>query len=86
VRFRRRKDMTRRVPMYESPAGRVGNDVAAWREARLLAAGFDGRVAFDFARNRAVDVHGLLELVDRGCPPDLAARILAPLDYRPRAR
>jgi hypothetical protein len=27
-----------------------------------------------------VDIHALLELVDRGCPPHLAARILAPLD------
>jgi hypothetical protein len=26
------------------------------------------------------DLHALLELVDRGCPPALAARILAPLD------
>jgi hypothetical protein len=28
-----------------------------------------------------VDVHALLELVDRGCPPVLAARIMAPLDW-----
>jgi hypothetical protein len=27
-----------------------------------------------------VDLHQLLELVDRGCPPELAVRILAPLD------
>jgi hypothetical protein len=26
------------------------------------------------------DLHALLELVDRGCAPDLAVRILAPLD------
>jgi hypothetical protein len=29
-----------------------------------------------------VDLHELLVLVDRGCPPPLAARILAPLDGR----
>jgi hypothetical protein len=27
-----------------------------------------------------VDLHALLDLVDKGCPPQLAARILAPLD------
>jgi hypothetical protein len=82
VRIRRIKDMTYRVPFHDSTAGHAGDDVAAWREERLLAAGFDSRVAFDFAHNTAVDLHRLLELVDRGCPPHLAARILAPLDYR----
>jgi hypothetical protein len=32
------------------------------------------------ARSDGTDLHRLLELVDRGCPPELAARILAPLD------
>lgn len=32
---------------------------------------------------RSVDVHALLQLVDRGCPPELAARILSPLDAAP---
>jgi hypothetical protein len=27
-----------------------------------------------------VDVHALIELVERGCRPELAARILAPLE------
>jgi hypothetical protein len=31
------------------------------------------------ARKR-IDLHELLELVDAGCPPELAARILSPLD------
>ena len=53
----------------------------AWRQARLSAAGFEARVAFDFAHHGAVDLHELLDLVDRGCPPRLAARIHAPLDY-----
>jgi hypothetical protein len=62
------------------------DDIQAWREQRLLAAGFDDRVAFDFAHDEAVDLHELLELVDRGCPPHLAARILAPLDYQGASR
>jgi hypothetical protein len=61
--------------------GTDGRAVAVWRQNRLLAAGFDDPVAFDFARHEAVDLHELLDLVDRGCPPHLAARIAAPLDY-----
>jgi hypothetical protein len=30
--------------------------------------------------NQPVDLHALLQLVDAGCPPDLAARILSPDD------
>jgi hypothetical protein len=51
-----------------------------WRARRLRSAGFPGDVAERIARERRVDMHELLELVDRGCPPQLAARILAPLD------
>jgi hypothetical protein len=71
-----------RVTFHEKPARHADQDVTGWRESRLLAAGFDARVAFDFAQDWAVDLHELLELVDRGCRPDLAARILAPLDYK----
>jgi hypothetical protein len=52
----------------------------AWREARLRVAGFEREAASHLARGDAVDLHELLELVDRGCPPKLAARILAPLE------
>lgn len=51
-----------------------------WRAERLLAAGFPPELARELAHDRRVDVHALLDLVDRGCPPDLAARIMAPLD------
>ena len=30
-----------------------------------------------------VDLHALLELVDQGCAPELAVRIVAPLDWKP---
>jgi hypothetical protein len=52
----------------------------AWREARLRVAGFEREAASQLARDDAIDLHALLELVDRGCPPHLAARILAPLE------
>jgi hypothetical protein len=50
-----------------------------WRTRRLAAAGFEPRLAAQLASDPAVDLHELLVLVDRGCPPALAARILAPL-------
>jgi hypothetical protein len=57
----------------------VSNEAASWRRDVLLRAGFDTNLAEALARDARIDLHDLLELVDRGCPPDLAARILAPL-------
>jgi hypothetical protein len=54
-------------------------DVTGWRRCRLLEAGFPAELAQALAVDTAVDLHRLLELVDRGCPPALAARILSPL-------
>ena len=54
-------------------------DVVMWRRCRLLDAGFPEVLAMHLA-NASIDLHALLQLVDRGCPPELAARILAPLD------
>jgi hypothetical protein len=45
-----------------------------------LRAGFDEVVATQLARDSAIDLHAVLGLVERGCHPDLAARILTPLD------
>ena len=51
-----------------------------WRARRLVSAGFPVELAQYLARTDRIDLHRLLSLVDRGCPPELAARILAPLD------
>ena len=56
-------------------------DVVAWRTCRLREAGFPPILAAELAAQR-VDLHELLGLVDAGCPPELAARILSPLDGR----
>ena len=71
--------------LHRRPVLRSHTDIAEWRRARLLHAGFDEQAAMELAGDCAVDLHALLELVDRGCPPPLAARILAPLeaDRRP---
>jgi len=60
--------------------GRSQARIVRWRVARLERAGFDPALAGELARDPRSDIHRLLELVDRGCPPHLAGRILAPLD------
>jgi hypothetical protein len=52
----------------------------SWSEHLLLRAGFAPALAASIARRRDIDLHALIELVERGCPPELAAQILAPLD------
>ena len=54
--------------------------LAEWRRRRLIAAGFDAQLAAALVDDGAVDLHELLVLLDCGCPPVLAARILAPVD------
>jgi len=52
--------------------------VIAWRIERLREAGFPTCLADALARDTRYDLHALLDLTDRGCPAELAARILAP--------
>ncbi len=56
-----------------------------WRERLLLDAGFDPLLARLAGQDLRFDVHALIELRERGCPPHLAVRILAPLDDDPAA-
>lgn len=58
------------------------DSVVEWRRRRLRLAGFDAGLADAIAADARFDLHALLELLDAGCPPHLAARILAPLDDR----
>jgi hypothetical protein len=57
--------------------------VIDWRRKQLLGAGFPGGLAGELACDWRYDLHALIELVERGCEPSLAARILAPLDDTP---
>jgi hypothetical protein len=71
------------VPPVRGTAAREpvpSSDVEAWRLRRLVDAGFPLPLALDLAATPGVDLHALLALLDRGCPPELAARILAPID------
>lgn len=56
------------------------NDVASWRREQLVRSGFSRRLAFRLAADPRYDLHALIELVEGGCSPELAVRIVAPLD------
>jgi hypothetical protein len=58
--------------------GRPLVNVTAWRRSRLLETGFPESLADRLAADATVDMHALLQLVDRGCPPELAVHILVP--------
>jgi hypothetical protein len=55
-------------------------NVTSWRRDRLVEAGFGFRDASQLARDSRYDLHALIELVEQGCPPVLALRILAPME------
>jgi hypothetical protein len=55
-------------------------EIASWRHRQLVASGFPSALARRVAHDPAYDLHALIELVERGCPPALAVRILAPLE------
>ena len=55
-------------------------NVTSWRRDRLVEAGFALPAASKLAPDTRHDLHALIELVEDGCPPELALRILAPLE------
>lgn len=64
----------------------VPGEVLVWRRNVLCQAGCDPALARHLAEDGDIDVHELLNLIDRGCPPALAARIVAPLDRISQSR
>jgi hypothetical protein len=67
---------TRAQTPADSPAD---GTIREWRRQRLARIGFDPELASAIAADCAYDLHALIGLVERGCPPPLAVRILAPL-------
>jgi hypothetical protein len=51
-----------------------------WRRRQLEQAGFSPLLAAQVSRDSRYDLHSLLELLEHGCSPELAVRILAPLE------
>jgi hypothetical protein len=66
--------------MQTKTANRARQEVVRWRRQRLTDSGFPLSVAARLADDARYDLHALIELVECGCPPELAARIVAPLD------
>lgn len=50
--------------------------VEAWRAEQLEHAGFSAQAAFEVALRHDVDLHLAIELIGRGCSPELALKIL----------
>jgi hypothetical protein len=50
--------------------------VVHWRAETLRRAGFAAPAAIDLAISKHVDLHAAVGLVERGCPPETALRIL----------
>jgi hypothetical protein len=58
----------------------AGAEVNRWRREQLVHSGFPLPLAARLAKDPGYDLHRLIELVEAGCPPELAVRILAPLE------
>jgi hypothetical protein len=65
--------------LHRPPKRSVAPEIRDWRTGVLRHAGFKDDLARRLASDANVDLHDLLELVDAGRSPELAARILAPL-------
>jgi hypothetical protein len=50
--------------------------VARWRAEALERAGFASDAAAELGSRVDVDLHRAIELLERGCPPETALRIL----------
>jgi hypothetical protein len=53
-----------------------------WRQLELEQHGFPQLLAARIARDPRYDLRQLIALVDEGCPPTLAVRILSPLEEK----
>lgn len=50
--------------------------IERWRAEALERAGYEPRVAKEIAARLDVDLHVATDLIARGCPPEVAVRIL----------
>ena len=50
--------------------------VERWRAEELIRAGFDPDSALRLAARTDIDIHRAAEMLERGCPPELALQIL----------
>lgn len=74
------RDDTKKDMQTTTTPNAAVDEVVRWRRDQLTESGFSLPLAAEIANDARVDLHALIELVERGCPPDLAARILAPIE------
>ena len=67
---------TMTVAEFETLSEQEAADVLEWRFSQLTRSGFAARDAIRLATRLDVDLHRAADLLVRGCPPDLALRIL----------
>ena len=60
------------IQLEETEAGRV----VRWRAQELERAGFDASSAAELAERADVDLHRAVQLLESGCPVELAVQIL----------
>jgi hypothetical protein len=58
------------------PRPNEAEQVHAWRLEQLLTAGYPIPIAEQLARSGRVELHQALDLLDKGCSPQLAGEIL----------
>jgi hypothetical protein len=56
------------------------DEVVRWRCEQLVESCFPPALAARVAKNAHYELHALIELVERGCQPDIAVRILASVE------
>jgi hypothetical protein len=65
-------DVTAAELVYESEL----TQVERWRVDELERAGYDPRAAMTLAARQDIDLHRAVDLLRKGCSPDLALKIL----------
>jgi hypothetical protein len=65
------------MPTAETPVRPSEQElVERWRAQELERAGFDAAAAAELAGRSDVDLHRAVELLQNGCPPEVALSIL----------
>jgi hypothetical protein len=65
-----------RMPAVDEVVETELERVERWRAEALVRAGYAGTDALELAARPDVDLHEAIELLERGCPVDVAVRIL----------
>jgi hypothetical protein len=64
------------MPTTELTVSPELDQVERWRAQALIRAGYPAEGAAELAARHDVDLHRAVELVENGCPADVALRIL----------